>query len=49
MSHVLQAMIQAYEIQGTLSLENSLNSRGYDHVFWVKVASIAVITNLLLL
>ncbi len=39
---VLTAAIKAYEIQGVLSLENSLNRRGFDHVHFVKVASAAV-------
>ena len=44
---VLTAMIKAYEIQGVLALENSLNRVGLDHVLFVKVASTAVITHLL--
>ncbi|CAM3548865.1 bifunctional 2-methylcitrate dehydratase/aconitate hydratase [Hydrogenibacillus schlegelii] len=39
---VLTAMIKAYEIQGVLALENSLNRVGIDHVHFVKVASTAV-------
>jgi 2-methylcitrate dehydratase len=46
-SDVLTAAIKAYEIQGVLSLENSLNRRGFDHVHFVKVASTAVATHLL--
>ncbi|MCY0880292.1 MAG: bifunctional 2-methylcitrate dehydratase/aconitate hydratase [Firmicutes bacterium] len=47
MGDVLRAMIQAYEIQGVLSLTNSLNRVGLDHVLFVKVASTAVVTGLL--
>ncbi|MBE3595574.1 MAG: bifunctional 2-methylcitrate dehydratase/aconitate hydratase [Hydrogenibacillus sp.] len=39
---VLTAMIKAYEIQGVLALDNSLNRVGIDHVHFVKVASTAV-------
>lgn len=39
---VLEAQIKAYEIQGVLALENSLNRVGIDHVHFVKVASTAV-------
>jgi 2-methylcitrate dehydratase len=44
---VLAAAIQAHEIQGVLSLENSFNRVGLDHVVLVKVASTAVATRLL--
>ncbi len=44
---VLTALIQAYEIQGVLALENSFNRVGLDHVLLVKVASAAVVTRLL--
>ncbi|MCS7297774.1 MAG: bifunctional 2-methylcitrate dehydratase/aconitate hydratase [Bacteroidia bacterium] len=44
---LLTAMIQAYEIQGVLALEVSLNRRGFDHVHFVKVASAAVAARLL--
>ncbi len=47
MRDVLTAMIKAYEIQGILALENSLNRVGLDHVLLVKVASTAVVTGLL--
>jgi len=43
LKHVLHALIKAYEIQGILSLEHSFNKRGWDHVFLVRVASIAAI------
>ncbi|MCI1882615.1 MAG: bifunctional 2-methylcitrate dehydratase/aconitate hydratase [Sporolactobacillus sp.] len=42
MRHVLDAAIKAHEIQGVLSLSNSLNRHGLDHVLFVKVASTAV-------
>ncbi len=44
---LLTAMIKAYEIQGVLSLENSFNRVGLDHVLLVRIASIAVATHLL--
>src|SRR5258708_28776574 len=44
---VLTAMIKAHEIQGCLALENSFNRVGLDHVVLVKVASTAVVTQLL--
>jgi len=44
---VLDAMIQAHEIQGVLALKNSFNRVGLDHVVLVKVASTAVATRLL--
>src|SRR5438094_6238210 len=45
--HVLTAMIKAHEIQGVIALENSFNRVGLDHVLLVKVASTAVVSNLL--
>lgn len=47
MKDVLAATIKAYEIQGVLALENSLNRVGLDHVLFVKIASAAVITSML--
>ena len=44
---ILTAMIKAHEIQGVLALENSFNRVGLDHVVLVKVASTAVVSNLL--
>src|SRR5437773_1876779 len=44
---VLAAMIKAHEIQGVLALENSFNRVGLDHVVLVKVASTAVVSQLL--
>jgi 2-methylcitrate dehydratase len=44
---VLIAMIQAYEIQGVLALENSFNRVGLDHVILVRIASTAVAGRLL--
>ncbi|MGH8678690.1 MAG: bifunctional 2-methylcitrate dehydratase/aconitate hydratase [Burkholderiales bacterium] len=44
---VLTAMIKAHEIQGCLALENSFNKVGLDHVVLVKVASTAVVANML--
>jgi 2-methylcitrate dehydratase len=47
MKQVLTAMIKAHEIQGCLALENSFNKVGLDHVLLVKVASTAVVAQLL--
>jgi 2-methylcitrate dehydratase len=47
MKQVLTAMIKAHEIQGCLALENSFNKVGLDHVALVKVASTAVVCQLL--
>jgi 2-methylcitrate dehydratase len=47
MREVLTAMIKAHEIQGVLALENSFNRVGLDHVVLVKVASTAVVSQLL--
>jgi len=44
---VLTGMIKAHEIQGVLALENSFNRVGLDHVVLVKVASTAVVANLI--
>lgn len=44
---ILIAMIKAYEIQGILALENSFNRVGLDHVILVKIATTAVVTQLL--
>jgi 2-methylcitrate dehydratase len=47
MRRVLTAMIKAHEIQGCIALENSFNRVGLDHVVLVKVASTAVVSELL--
>jgi 2-methylcitrate dehydratase len=47
MRGVLTAMIKAHEIQGCIALENSFNEVGLDHVVLVKVASTAVVCQLL--
>ncbi len=47
MRDVLTAMIKAHEIQGCIALENSFNRVGLDHVALVKVASTAVVSQLL--
>ena len=44
---LLTAMIKAHEIQGCLALENSFNKVGLDHVILVKVASTAVVSQIL--
>jgi len=40
------ALTKAYEIQGSLCLGTSLNKLGYDHVFYVKLASGSVFSYL---
>jgi 2-methylcitrate dehydratase len=47
MKDVLTAMIKAHEIQGCIALENSFNEVGLDHVVLVKVASTAVVAQML--
>lgn len=47
MQHVLEAMVKAHEIQGCIALENSFNQAGLDHVLLVKLASTAVVGQLL--
>ena len=44
---VLTAMIKAHEVQGCIALENAFNRVGLDHVVLVKVASTAVVAELL--
>jgi 2-methylcitrate dehydratase len=44
---VLDAAIKAYEIQGVLALKNSFNRIGLDHVILVRIASTAVVTQIL--
>ncbi|SAK97200.1 bifunctional 2-methylcitrate dehydratase/aconitate hydratase [Caballeronia ptereochthonis] len=43
MKDVLIAMVKAHEIQGCIALENSFNKVGLDHVLLVKLASTAVV------
>ncbi|PMS16165.1 2-methylcitrate dehydratase [Trinickia dabaoshanensis] len=43
MKDVLVAMVKAHEIQGVIALENSFNKVGLDHVLLVKLASTAVV------
>ena len=45
--NILTAMIKAHEIQGCIALDNSFNKVGLDHVVLVKVASTAVVCQLL--
>ena len=47
MKDVLTAMIRAHEIQGCIALENAFNKVGLDHVVLVKVATTAVVGQLL--
>lgn len=47
MKDVLTAMIKAHEVQGCIALENAFNKVGLDHVVLVKVATTAVVGQLL--
>src|SRR6201984_3169384 len=47
MKDVLIGMIKAHEIQGCIALENSFNKVGLDHVLLVKLASTAVVGQLI--
>ena len=47
MGDVLRTMVKAHEIQGCIALENAFNRVGLDHVVLVKVASTAVVAQLL--
>ncbi|WP_206996106.1 bifunctional 2-methylcitrate dehydratase/aconitate hydratase [Trinickia mobilis] len=47
MKDVLIGMIKAHEIQGVIALENSFNQVGLDHVLLVKLASTAVVGQML--
>jgi 2-methylcitrate dehydratase len=47
MRDVLTAMVKAHEIQGGIALANSFNRVGLDHVVLVKVATTAVVANML--
>src|SRR6195952_2213912 len=47
MKDVLTGMIKAHEIQGCIALENSFNKVGLDHVLLVKVASTAVVAEMM--
>lgn len=47
MRDVLLASIKAHEIQGVMALKNSFNRIGLDHVVLVKLATTAVVTQLL--
>ena len=47
MKDVLIGMIKAHEIQGCIALENSFNKVGLDHVLLVKLASTAVVGQML--
>ncbi|QHN04897.1 bifunctional 2-methylcitrate dehydratase/aconitate hydratase [Granulicella sp. WH15] len=47
MKDVLTSMIKAHEIQGCIALANSFNAVGLDHVVLVKVATTAVVGQML--
>src|SRR6266581_1854572 len=44
---ILTAMIKAHDVPGVIALENSFNRVGLDHAVLVKVASTAVVANML--
>jgi 2-methylcitrate dehydratase len=44
---LLAALVKAYEIQGVLALGTALNLHGFDHVFYVRLATAAVASVLL--
>jgi len=44
---ILNLMVIAHEIQGTLAIENSFNKKGLDHVVLVKIASAAIASKML--
>ena len=46
-STFIDSLIKMYEIQGCLALGTSLNKKGYDHVFYVKLASASVFSSLI--
>ncbi|CCD41311.1 2-methylcitrate dehydratase [Candidatus Paraburkholderia kirkii UZHbot1] len=48
MKDVLIAMVKAHEIQGCIALENSFNKVGLDHVLLVKLASMAVVGQMII-
>ena len=47
MREVFTSMIKAHEIQGCIALENSFNKVGLDHVILVKIASTAVVAQMM--
>lgn len=47
MRTVLHALIKAYEIQGCFQIRNAFNQHGLDHTIFVRVASTAVVSQLL--
>ena len=47
MRDLFTAMIKAHEIQGCIALENSFNKVGIDHVVLVKMASTAVVAQMM--
>lgn len=47
MHDILTCIIKAHEIQGVMSLKNSLNKQGFDHVAFIKLATAVMTTYLL--
>ncbi len=47
MRDVLEAFIKAYEIQGCIAIENDFNAMGVDHTLLSRVATAAVVTQMM--
>ena len=47
MRDVFEALIKAYEIQGCIALENDFNAMGVDHTLLSRVATAAVVTQMM--
>lgn len=47
MRALLSALVKAYEVQGVLALGRALNLYGFDHVFYVRLATVAAAAPLL--
>ena len=47
MRDVLEALVQAYEIQGCIAIENNFNAMGVDHTILSRVATAAVVTRMM--
>lgn len=47
MRDVLEALVKAYEIQGCIAIENDFNAMGVDHTLLSRVATAAVVTQMM--
>ena len=47
MRDVLEALVKTYEIQGCIAIENDFNAMGVDHTLLSRVATAAVVTQLM--